>query len=92
MNSLIELAETYPLIFLALLGMGILGAVLIFVLALKITRFLLKLMMICLSLIALCVLGLIALATAEHVLAALQYQPPPPANVQPAADDGDVQP
>lgn len=83
MDIIIELAEAHPLVFLVLLGIGIAGAVLVFAFAMKITKLLLKVLMVCLSLVALCILGLIALVTAEHVIAALQYEPPPPATTQP---------
>lgn len=92
MDIIIELAEAHPLVFLGLLGIGIVGAVLVFVLALKISQLLLRVLMVCLSLVAFCILGLIALATAEHVIAALQYQPPPPANTRPGPAPDDAPP
>jgi hypothetical protein len=86
MDIIIELAEAHPLVFLGLLGVGLIGSLLVFTLAFKITKILLKIIMVFLSLVAFCVLGLIALVTAEHIIGALQYDPPPPSHVQPAQD------
>ena len=76
-DVLVELAESYPLIFLGLLGLGILLAVILFVAALKVTRLILKAVYFLFTVGLVVILTMITLVAAEHIYSAMTYEPPP---------------
>ena len=75
-DVLVELAGEYPLIFLALLGLGLLLAVILLVAAVKVTRLILKAVYFLFTVALMIILTMITLVAAEHVYSALTYEPP----------------
>ena len=76
-DVLVELAGEYPLIFLALLGLGLLLAVILFIAALKVTRLILKAVYFLFTVGLMVILLMITTVAAEHIYGALTYEPPP---------------
>lgn len=75
-DAIIELAGDHPIIFLGLLALGILMAVILFTLAVKISRLIIKAVMFMMTAGLIIILSVVTLAAAKHIYAALTYSPP----------------
>ena len=91
-DVVVELAGEHPMIFLGLVGLGLLLSVILLIAAIKVTKLILKAVYFLFTVALVLLLSMITLIAAEHVYSALTYEPPPDNPSAPGPEPTDPEP